>query len=122
MMNNLPADIMADLQRGPVVAVDVARDLALRSRSRQTILRRLLRISGESPSITSILLRAATVSSDAQRDAVLARATMVFQPPLASIGLRSWRSFDEAIEIGYAHATAQLGRIAASDQIYRDGP
>lgn len=121
MMNNLPADIMADLQRGSVVAVDVARDLALRARSRQTMLRRLLRISGESPSITSILLRAATVSSDAQRDAMLARASMVFQPPLASIGLRSWRSFDEAVEIGYTHAAAQLSRMASSDQIYRDG-
>ena len=115
MMNNLPVDVMADLDRGPVIGVDVARDLALTSAPRPSILRRLLNIPADAPSIATLLLRAATVSSDANVEITRSQARFVLQPPLASIGLRSWRSFDEAVEIGYRHAMEVLNQRDRND-------
>jgi NTE family protein len=109
MMNNLPIDIMANLGRGSVIGVDVARDLALdtlvgtRSPSRLLSIRRLFRVPNNAPPIASILMRSATVSSDAQVEANRARASLIIQPSLASIGLMSWRSLERAAEIGYSH-------------------
>ena len=108
LMNNLPIDVMADLARGPVVAVDVARDLALQPGSSRSMLRQLFGIDPASPSIVSLLLRAATVSSDAQGSGWLALADQIIRPRLDSVGLGSWRSFDEAVSIGYRAAHAML--------------
>lgn len=108
LMNNLPADVMAEWKRGPVMGIDVARDLALPPVTSPSLLRRLFGIDGRAPALASILLRAATMASDAQVAHTRAHAAWLLQPPLASIGLRSWASFDQAVEIGYRHACEYL--------------
>jgi NTE family protein len=111
MMNNLPADIMAGFQRGRVLAVDVARDIALTRGEREAkapLLRRLLGVPAESPDIVSLLLRAATVSGDAQTTLARAKADLILQPPLAGIDLQAWRRFDEIVELGYRHAVSSI--------------
>jgi NTE family protein len=119
MMNNLPADVMAGFQRGPVVAVDVAQDVALTGHSdgegRAPLLRRLLGVPPEAPDIVSLLHRAATVSSDAQTAQARAKASLVIQPPLADVGLQAWQRFDEIVEIGYRHACSciEAGELTA---------
>jgi NTE family protein len=119
MMNNLPADVMAGLQRGPVLAVDVAQDVALTGHGdgegRTPLLRRLFGVPPEAPDIVSLLHRAATVSSDAQTAQARAKASLVIQPPLADVGLQAWQRFDEIVEIGYRHTCAciESGALAA---------
>ncbi|MFE1601085.1 patatin-like phospholipase family protein [Methylobacterium sp. ID0610] len=112
VMNNLPADLMAALGRGAVLAVDVASDLALETMPRRglrgRLLRRALGVPLAMPSIAQILLRAATVSSDASAAMARERATAVLRPPLAGIDLRAWRSYALVAEIGYRHARARL--------------
>jgi NTE family protein len=56
------------------------------------------------PSIVSILMRSGTVGNEVQRRQARERADLLFDPPLDGISLRSWQSFDEAIELGYQHA------------------
>ena len=56
------------------------------------------------PSIVSILMRSGTVGSEAQRRVVREQANYLFEPPLPDIGLRDWKSFDQAIAEGYEHA------------------
>lgn len=117
MMNNVPADVMADLERGPVLAVDVAQDLAFHTHPLgrpAAALRRLLGIPDAMPSLASLLFRAATVSGDAQTALARARATAVLHPPLADIDLRAWYAFDRAAEIGYAHTLAAFESGALS--------
>ena len=105
MMNNLPADVMADLDRGPVLAVDVGSDSALqvmpRAGRRVRAVRRLFGISEELPGIAHLLLRSATVSSDAQTMIAVARAAVLLKPPLAGVDLRAWSSFKTTAELGY---------------------
>lgn len=105
MMNNLPADVMSAMQRGPVLAVDVASDLAFQASRSQTwhgrFMRWLLRASDDMPSIAPVLLRAATMSSDAQTAMAVSRATVVLKPSLAGVDLRAWSSFEATSRLGY---------------------
>lgn len=87
MMNNLPADVMADLDRGPVLAVDVGSDSAFQAMPRRGMgaraVRRILGISDQLPGIAHLLLRSATVSSGAQTIAAVTRAAILLKPALA---------------------------------------
>ncbi|MGF9756402.1 patatin-like phospholipase family protein [Microvirga sp. 0TCS3.31] len=112
MMNNLPADIMADLQRGPVLGIDVARDVAFTTAGEEDkkapFLRRILGLPAQAPDIVSLLYRAATISSDAQTLKARAHAALVIHPPLADVPLRGWEHFERVVEIGYQHTRERI--------------
>jgi NTE family protein len=116
MMNNLPADVMANMERGTVLAIDVGSDLAFHGLPklswRGRLMRRWLRIPSEMPALTPLLLRAATVSGHAQTLMALDHATVVLKPPLAGIDLRDWSSFEAAAELGYRHTREAIARGA----------
>ncbi|MGI9413823.1 MAG: patatin-like phospholipase family protein [Hyphomicrobiales bacterium] len=106
--SNLPVDVMRNIHRGPIVAVDVARDRAvgpelLTDYHAEPWYRRFLR-----PPIVSILMRAATVSGEEQDRRQAANADLFMAPALGDIEIRDWNAFDRAIEIGYEHAAAAL--------------
>ena len=118
MMNNLPADVAADLERGPVLAVDVGSDRAFQDMPRRgwtgRFVRRLIGAPPAMPGLAPLLLRAATVSSDAQSLMAAAHATVVLKPQLAGIDLRAWSRFRETAELGYQETRAGIasGRLA----------
>lgn len=100
---NLPVNIMRSTHRGPVVAVDVARDLALDPRALKDDMerpwtQRLARLP-----IVSILIRAGTIASEESDRRQATFADAVITPPLGDIEIRDWKAFDEAVEIGYDH-------------------
>ncbi|GJE18825.1 patatin-like phospholipase family protein [Methylobacterium marchantiae] len=119
MMNNLPADVMAGLERGPVLAIDVGSDRAfgdMPARSwRGRMIRRMLGVPYAMPGIAPLLLRAATVSSDAQSMMAVGHAAALLKPPLAGIDLRAWASFEAIAGIGYRHTREAIadGRLRA---------
>lgn len=127
VMNNLPVDVMAAEARGPIIAVDVAGAIDLRAdderygeRSVWSLIAQRMR---GSPSIVSILMRAGTVGSDAQRRIVREQADFLFEPPLDGISMRDWHAFDQAVAQGYAHAllTIEKQGVPLSDT-WTDGP
>lgn len=127
VMNNLPVDVMAAQALGPVIASDVTGEIdmtASDSRYGERTLWWLLweRMRGN-PSIVSILLRSGTVGSEAQRLVVRDQANFLFEPPMPQIGLRDWKSLDQAIVEGYAHAKQRIEQhgIPLAD-IWSDGP
>jgi len=102
--SNLPVNIMRDTHRGKIIAVDVARDLAispaaLRREQRGNWARRLLR-----PPIVSILIRAGTISSEETDRRQARMADLLITPPLGQIEVRDWKAFDRAVAIGHRHA------------------
>lgn len=119
MMNNLPVDVMAARQRGPVLGVDVASDLAFQTmptRSwRGRMLRQWLGAPQETPGIAQLLLRAATVSSDAQTALASQHASVMLRPPLAGIDLRAWSSHATTAAIGHRHAVDQIAAGTLAD-------
>ena len=114
VMNNLPVDVMAAEARGPIIAVDVSGAINLRTfdvdYGDRSVWSLMAGGARGSPSIISILMRAGTVGSDAQRRIVREQADFLFEPPLEGIGMREWKAFDRAIEQGYAHAMLQIER------------
>jgi NTE family protein len=127
VMNNLPVDVMALQARGPIIASDVTGEVDLHvadSRYGERPIWWLLwqRMRG-TPSIVSILMRSGTVGSEAQRRVVREQADFLFEPPLSAIGLRDWKSFDQAIAEGYTHARARVDQhgVPLSD-LWTEGP
>jgi NTE family protein len=112
LMNNFPVDVMSAMTPGPVIGVDVAGSEALvveaENFSEQPwskLFRQQLR---GAPSIVSILMRSGTVGNEAQRRQSREQADILFDPPMPGIGLRSWKSFDQAVEAGYVHAAEMI--------------
>ncbi len=117
MMNNLPADIAARMERGPVLAIDVGSDLAFQTMPARTwrgrAVRQWLGMPAAMPAIVPLLLRAATVSSDAQTMRAVASAAAILKPPLAGVDLRAWTSYEAIARIGYrcAQEALEAGRL-----------
>jgi NTE family protein len=113
--NNLPADVMCGMGRGPVIGVDVTRYESLRGGKDGTVgrswRRLLLGDDGRAPSIVSILLRAATVGSDAETRLSRVHTDLLFEPPLPDVAIRDWKAFGRAVEAGYRYAVARLGEV-----------
>lgn len=114
VMDNLPVDVMRSVNNGPVIAVDVARDLAitpqwLEDMHEASFLARLVR-----PPLVSILIRAGTVASEFEDRQQLANADLAIVPSLGGIDIREWRVFDEAVDVGYR--TAKLALESAEAQ------
>jgi NTE family protein len=62
------------------------------------------------PGIVSVLMRAGTVSSDAQTNVYRHRVDLLLDPPIESIDLMDWHAFDRAIEAGYRSTMEALER------------
>ncbi|HSM97265.1 MAG TPA: patatin-like phospholipase family protein [Rhizomicrobium sp.] len=127
VMNNLPVDVMAQRQPGPIIASDVTGELDIRVTDERYGERPwwwLLwqRMRG-TPSIVSILMRSGTVGSEAQRRLVRDKADYMFEPPLPDIGLRDWKKFDQAVAEGYEHARMMIEKngVPLTD-VWAEGP
>jgi NTE family protein len=111
-MNNFPVDVMSTFAQGPVIGVDVAGDEALVADGENFADQPWLALFRQqlkgAPSIVSILMRSGTVGNEAQRRQARAQTDLLFDPPLPGIGLRSWQSFDVAVEAGYVHAAEHI--------------
>ncbi len=115
VMKNLPADVLRNMHRGPIVAVDVsrARGLSATDVAPPPSLWRWF-WSGEwrqGPPIVALLMRAGTVSTG--RDLIASReaSDVLVVPNLAGIDIRDWEAFDPAVSAGYVAMKAALQRL-----------
>jgi NTE family protein len=110
VVRNFPTEVMKAWNRGPVVGVDVSRARGLTAEDMQppkSLLRWIL--SGDflrGPPMVSLLMRAATVSSDRELAAAREAAELLILPQVEHIEIRNWKAFDEAAQAGY-DATVQ---------------
>jgi NTE family protein len=112
-MNYLPVDVMKPMC-GKVIAVDVASDPVLTplgEGGRRPSIWQFLHQRRKIPPIVDLLVRAATVGTEALAKASRDQADLLFRPPLESVDLLDWRACDRAIDMGYRHAIATLGRL-----------
>jgi NTE family protein len=115
VMRNFPADIMRARQAGPIIGVDVSRARGLNAGDivpPPSIWRWIL--SGEwlrGPPIVSLLMRAATVSTERDLQAAREATDVLIIPRLDRIEIRDWRAFEPAVEAGYAATKAALAKL-----------
>jgi NTE family protein len=115
-MNYLPVDVMKPMC-GSVIAVDAASDPVLTplgEGERRPSIWQFLRQRRKIPPIVDLLVRAATIGTEALAKASRDQADVLFRPPLESVDLLDWRACDRAIEAGYRHAIETLERLDKS--------
>lgn len=119
LMNNLPADVMANIGRGPIVASDVtpSREMRLEVDQEQERPYMLYRRKGDEQNFNmfKILFQSATMTGE---DAVATNrrhADLLLKIPVDDIGMFGWESFDEVVFRGYHYASERL------DQALGDG-
>lgn len=111
VLNNFPADIMREIQRGFVVGSDVTRV------SKGLIAEDFINPPGffswvtrhgfsSAPPIAGLLMRTATLrqTPGARRELV----DVLVLPSIEDIELRDWKAYDQAVEAGYIAAKAAL--------------
>jgi predicted acylesterase/phospholipase RssA len=118
LMNNLPADIMLGLGRGPVFAVSVTPDTELPLDEDypdmispwQVLLSRFNPFGRKLnvPGIGSILMQTAWLSQATAGATIRRTVDLYFEPPVSQFRLRDWKALDELIELGYLHAQEKI--------------
>ena len=127
VMNNLPVDVMRERNAGPLIASDMTSEMDMSVRdsrySERSVWSLLWQRMRGAPSILSILMRAGTMGSEAQRRLVREQADYIFEPPLANLGPLDWKAFDRAIAEGYAHARLMIDKngVPLTEQ-WSEGP
>jgi predicted acylesterase/phospholipase RssA/CRP-like cAMP-binding protein len=125
LFNNLPTDIMKDLFRGSVIAVDVSQGHPLvidpqwfdSTLSGWTLLFNRLNPFATRialPHLLNILYRTMTLYSTSVVDHTRAQADMVIIPPVERFSIAQFASYKEIIEIGYQHTIEQLEKLDRS--------
>ncbi|GAC1624447.1 MAG: patatin-like phospholipase family protein [Nevskia sp.] len=111
IINSLPTDIMQAHARGPIFASDVSTEGALQAPGVEgPDPEALLKRSGINVSLSDILFRSATLTSESGVKARAARADLYVRMPVSRIGLFDWKRIDEVVERGYRHAMPELER------------
>jgi NTE family protein len=111
VLNNFPADVMRELQRGFVVGCDVARapeGLKAKDFVNPPGFFGWVARHGFSaaPPIAGLLMRSGTVSVNPNAGRELVDVLVL--PELKDIELRDWRAYDQAVEAGYTAAMTAL--------------
>jgi NTE family protein len=123
VLRNFPADVMRAWHRGPVVGVDVSRSRGLTAADMKpppSILRWLL--SGDflkGPPIVSLLMRAATVSTERELAAAREATDLLIQPKVDAIEIRDWKAFEPAVQAGYDAAVLALKEAGPVTEVRR---
>jgi len=111
LVNSLPVDVMRSYGRGPVIASDVSTAGSLdvpgvEGPDPEALLKR--RKSGADVSLSDILFRSATLSSEADLRERSARADLYLRMPVNGVGLFDWKRIDDVIERSYRYAVPLL--------------
>jgi NTE family protein len=115
VVNSLPVDIMRDLARGPLIASDVGSADELRLPGIKGLVPdALIKARGKDrPSLTDILFRMTTLTSDLKLADNLAAADLFLRMPVEDVGMFDWTHMDALIARGHAHAMDVLSNALA---------
>ena len=118
IMNNLPIDVMSEMKRGPIIAVDVTHEYGLEATIDNIDQRSIWQLFGHArhgtPNILTVLMAAGTVSSSAQVRTLRNRVDLLIEPQLDGISMLDWKAFDRTIEAGYRHTIEALEKHAGT--------
>jgi NTE family protein len=119
VINNLPTDVMQNLERGTIIASNVSLHddirvpgIGLDQPDQSALLNWNKLIKDKllhAPRLAEILMRTATLASDTMiQTAAIERANLHIRMPINGIGMFDWHRLDQLVELGYEHALATL--------------
>ncbi len=112
IMNNLPIDVMSDMRRGPILAVDVSSDYGFEATIDDIDHRPLWQLVSHArqgtPNILRLLMAAGTISGYSQVKKLRGHVDLLIEPPLGGVSMLDWKSFDFTIDAAYRHTMEVL--------------
>jgi NTE family protein len=112
ILNNLPIDIMSEMRRGPIIAVDASRDYGFKSTiddlDHRSIRQLMSHARHGAPNILRVLMAATTISSLSQLRKLRSHVDLLIEPPLTNVSMLDWKSFNFTVDAGYRHAMEVL--------------
>ena len=115
VINNLPVDVMREMHRGEIIAVDIGSDYRLKSKFDESELPPIWQLAAEwfgpshRPSLRQVLLRAGMVNSGTAALQAREMSSLLLTPPLDDIDLTEWKSYFRAIDRGYQYTLRMIG-------------
>jgi NTE family protein len=105
VLNNLPFEIMREMHRGQIVAVDVTRDRFITASIDELDHRPLWQLARHArrgtPNIFTLLVAAGSLSGMLKPKSARQSVDLLIEPPISNVGMLDWKLFDSAVEAGY---------------------
>jgi NTE family protein len=115
VLKNLPTEVLRKVHSGPIIGVDMseARGVDPALIEHPPSIWRLI-VTGawrRGPPIVSILMRSATLTTDADIESARAATDLLIQPTPDGLDIRDWKGFDAGVTAGYLAASAALATL-----------
>ena len=115
VLKNFPADVMRQMTAGPIVGIDMseARGVDPEMVQHPPSLWRLIGTGAwrRGPPIVSILMRAATLTTDADVELSRAATDVLVQPMPDGMDIRDWKAFTPGVEAGCLATQTALSKL-----------
>lgn len=115
VLNNLPAEVMRQMNSGPVIGIDMsqARGVDPALIEHPPSIWRLMATGAwrRGPPIVSIMMRSATLTTDAEIERSRGIVDVLVQPTPDGVDIRDWKAFVPAVDAGYRAMKAELATL-----------
>ena len=115
VLKNLPTEVMRQMHGGPIIGIDMsqARGVDAALIEHPPSIWRLIATGAwrRGPPIVSILMRSATLTTDADIESSRAATDVLIQPMPDGLDIRDWKGFDLGIEAGYRATKEALATL-----------
>lgn len=115
VLKNLPTEVMRQMHSGPIIGIDMsqARGVDADLIEHPPSIWRLI-VTGawrRGPPIVSIMMRSATLTTDADLESSRAATDVLIQPMPNRLDIRDWKGFDLGVAAGYQAAREVLAKL-----------
>lgn len=126
VIKNFPTDVMRQLNAGPIVGVDMSQTRGVDPSALENPPSwwRWI-VSGawkKGPPIVSVLMRSATITTDADMEASRAEADLLILPKPEGSDIREWKVYEPVVAAGHAAAVAALSELDGPIETLRQRP
>jgi NTE family protein len=115
VLKNFPAEVMRQMNPGPVIGVDMsqARGVDPEMIQHPPSIWRLIGTGAwrRGPPIVSILMRSATLTTDADIESSRLATDILVQPAPEAADIRDWKTFEPVVAVGYQAMKAALATV-----------
>ena len=108
VLMNLPTEVMRQMHSGPIIGVDMSE---ARGVDADLIENPPSGAGRRGPPIVSILMRSATLTTDAEIESARRATDVLIQPRPDGLDLRDWKGFDVGVAAGYLAAAETLAKL-----------
>ncbi|MDZ4054558.1 MAG: patatin-like phospholipase family protein, partial [Phenylobacterium sp.] len=115
VLKNFPTSVMRQLNSGPIIGVDMSQTRGVDPAALENppswwkwVLSGAWKAG---PPIVSILMRSATITTDAEMDQSRAAADVLILPKIGGTDIRDWKAYDEPVAAGYEATKAALADL-----------